>query len=71
MSDLPFKVDVYLWTSTKKKKKVIIMIERYNTESNNTWQRCMSSMVSTTHPHAALAAAIHVGSISPVQSNTK
>jgi hypothetical protein len=30
MSDLPFKVDVYLWTSTKKKKKVIIMIERYN-----------------------------------------
>jgi hypothetical protein len=35
MSDLPFKVDVYLWTSTKKKKQVIIMIERYNTESNN------------------------------------
>jgi hypothetical protein len=35
MSDLPFKVDVYLLTSTKKKKKDIIMIERYNTESNN------------------------------------
>ena len=35
MNDLPFKVDVYLWTSTKKKKQVIIMIERYNTESNN------------------------------------
>jgi len=23
MSELPFKVDVYLWTSTKKKKKSI------------------------------------------------